>query len=111
MLLRRPALSVRKPPSERLSAHRQTSVPVAVWKRKLCGNSEKVTPLSALNIRDFIARDAVQDVAMASVAPAGILWEYNGAKNREEWCRSETPHPSGPEWYLRLRDRIMGGSR
>lgn len=82
-----------------------------VWKRKLCGNSEKLSSVSTLNIRDFIARDAVQDVAMSSATPAGRLWDATGVRDREEWCRSETPHPNGPEWYLRLRDHIIGASR
>jgi hypothetical protein len=25
----------------------------------------------------------------------------------EKWCEAPTTPPSGPEWYLRLRDRIF----
>ena len=77
-------------------------------KQKLCGISEKFSSGSPLTIRDFIARDAAQDVAMASVVPVDTLWEAVGANERTSWCKGEQPHPDGPEWYLRVRDRIIG---
>jgi hypothetical protein len=82
-----------------------------VLRRKLCGNAEKVSPRSPLNIRDLIARDAAQDLAMASVVPAETLWGFTGARDRSSWCRAEQPHPDGPEWYLRIRDRVVGAKR
>ena len=77
-------------------------------KQKLCGISEKFSSASPLTIRDFIARDAAQDVAMASMVPVETLWEAIGANERDSWCHGEQPHPEGPEWYLRVRDRIVG---
>lgn len=82
-----------------------------VLRKKLCGNAEKVPPRSPLNIRDLIARDAAQDLAMASVVPAETLWALTGASDRDAWCRAEQPHPDGPEWVLRIRDRVVGAKR
>jgi len=77
-------------------------------KKRLCGFSEKFASRTALTIRDLIARDAAQDVAMASVIPDEQIWESTGAADHGGWCKSEQPHSQGPEWYLRLRDRIVG---
>jgi hypothetical protein len=80
----------------------------SVMKQKLCGFTENSPANSALYVRDFIARDVAQDMAMASAVPLDVLWQFTGAQDRAEWCRTALPHSKGPEWYLRVRDRIVG---
>ncbi len=82
-----------------------------VLKQKLCAKAEKASADAALTLRSLIARDAVQDLAMASVVPEDTLWQLIGAKDRAAWCREEKPAPEGSEWYLRLRDRVVGARR
>jgi hypothetical protein len=82
-----------------------------VVKQKLCGIAEKNPPRTAVTIRDLIVRDALQDLAMASVVPADELWKITGSGDRPGWCRGEQAHTDGPEWYLKIRDRIVGAKR
>ncbi len=82
-----------------------------VLKQKLCAKAEKGIADPSPTLRAFIARDAVQDMAMASVVPEDTLWQLIGAADRAKWCREESPVPDGTEWYLRLRDRIVGAKR
>lgn len=79
-----------------------------ILKQKLCGNREKVGVKIALTVRDFIARDAAQDLAMASVVPSIELWSVTNASDQQSWCKVNVPNPDGAEWYLRIHDRIIG---
>ena len=78
-----------------------------IFRARLCGISEKVPSESALSIRSMIARDAARDVAMAASLPTGFLWEAVNADDPTAWCKSDLLYKRGPEWYLRLRDRII----
>lgn len=79
-----------------------------IFKEKLCGIGEKTEKKFPLSIREMIARDAVQDAAMASAVPREELWTMLGAGDRAQWCRTEEPNRAGPEWYLKVRDRVIG---
>lgn len=82
-----------------------------VLNKKLCNRTEKNAASTPLNIRDFIAREAAQDVAMASVLSNDVLWSLTAAPDRAAWCRADVPHPEGPEWFLRVHDRIIGAKK
>jgi hypothetical protein len=55
----------------------------------------------------FLRRNALQDLALAG--PAGFeaaLLAATGAKTTAAWCADTSRPAQGPEWYLRVRDRI-----
>ncbi len=74
----------------------------------LCGSVAPDTDAgAAVTIRAMIARDALQDAAIAG-GRERVLQLAGGA--RGEWCATYVPEKSGPEWLLRVRDRIYRAS-
>ncbi|MBI4874181.1 MAG: hypothetical protein HY822_06065 [Acidobacteria bacterium] len=87
----------------------------------LCGKSEAAAGPAEPTVRTLIQRNARQDAALAAA--------YNRALDREmvvrrlaseaaipdvaAWCSEEKPkRPAGspgPEWYLKIRDRLVRG--
>ena len=74
----------------------------------LCGALLSDTDAGApVTIRAMIARDARQDAAIAGGRER--LAQLAGAE-RPDWCSKHVPQTSGPEWFLRVRDRIYRAS-
>lgn len=73
----------------------------------LCSSVAQDTGAGApVTIRAMIARDARQDAAIAGGRER--MWQLAGA--RPKWCSEYVPQTSGPEWFLRVRDRIYRAS-
>ena len=73
-------------------------------RQALCASSRAAE--NPLSVRTMIVRNAQQDRRMAGTR----LWELIAAPDRAQWCAAYKPHPAGPEWYLRVRDRIFRSS-
>jgi hypothetical protein len=85
-----------------------TASAIAAWRGALCGSSEvRNQRESALTIRDFIARNAAQDVRFAGGVPPASLLSLTGATDRATFCRGARPVRGGEE-YLRIRDALIG---
>lgn len=81
---------------------------VSPWRRTLCGLSDETKPATAaLTIRNFIARNAAQDVRLAGgIAPPALL-SMAGETDRVALCRAANwVHPG--EDYLAVRDVLVG---
>lgn len=66
------------------------------WRAAFCGSPETPAPAGPVTIRSLIRRNALQDVALAA----------NHTSRR--WCDPPGSKDS-PEWYLRVRDALVGG--
>ncbi len=81
---------------------------IAGWKGALCGLSdEKIARQPALTIRNFIARNAAQDVRFTGGVPPVALLSLAGATDRATFCKSTKAVRPGEE-YLRIRDALIG---
>ncbi|HEY3740110.1 MAG TPA: hypothetical protein VGL53_09710, partial [Bryobacteraceae bacterium] len=79
-----------------------------VWRRKFCSIRERTSSKNALTIRNLVERNARQDAALRSGWTVEEVIHLLGIKDRAQLCGDPyTPGPSGPESYLRLRDRIL----
>ena len=79
----------------------------AVLRATLCAGSRSSfsgAAAAAPTVRSLIARDARQDLRIAG-GPERI-WEKIHFTERAQWCSGYHKDSSGPEWFLRLRDRI-----
>jgi len=78
------------------------------WRRALCGFSDETKPAtSPLTIRNFIARNAAQDVRLAGgVAPPALL-RLVGVADRAALCRAANWVRPGED-YLDVRDVLVG---
>ena len=82
---------------------------MAAWARLVCGPSdEKNTPEPPLTIRNFIARNAAQDVRFAGGVPPVQLLRMAGVADRAAFCRRRSRVVSGGEGYLLIRDTLIG---
>ena len=63
------------------------------WRAAYCRAPETFEPVGSLTIRGLIRRNALQDVALAA------------GRSKEDWCGAA--HRDNPEWYLRMRDRLL----
>ena len=78
------------------------------WRRALCGLSDEMKkPAQALTIRNFIARNAAQDVKLAGGIAPPILLRMAGAADRAALCRSGKWCASG-EVIFGVRDILVG---
>lgn len=77
----------------------------AAIRAALCGTmrSKVAGNAGTLSVRALIARDAKQDLAVAG-EPDRIL-QASGLELLE-WCSGYVRDKAGPEWFLRIRDRI-----
>ena len=87
----------------------------------LCGTREPPAPAGPPTIRQMIYRNARQDAALAGAyervlsdeTVAQRLAGEAGMSNTAAWCAEPKPvrgaTASGPEWYLKIRDRLVRG--
>jgi hypothetical protein len=81
---------------------------VSPWRRALCGLSDEMKkPAQALTIRNFITRNAAQDVKLAGGIAPPILLRMAGAADRAALCRSGKWLRPGED-YLGVRDILVG---
>jgi hypothetical protein len=74
----------------------------------LCGSPEATAAKSAqLTSRDLLRRNVLQHIALAG-DKASLRQAFTKVSGLDAaaWCKSPSTPPSGPEWYLRLRDLI-----
>jgi hypothetical protein len=87
----------------------------------LCGQSVRAAP-PGLTIRQMIQRNARQDAALAGAYKNALgsetvlkrLAAEAGIPDAAVWCSdskaaTRPPGASGPEWYLKVRDRLVRG--
>jgi hypothetical protein len=74
----------------------------------LCRSASPQTAVAPATIRAMIARDVAQDAAIAGGRKQ--LWQLADAPPPAGWCSQYVPQTSGPEWFLRIRDRIYRAS-
>jgi hypothetical protein len=81
----------------------------------LCGTRAGPTQAGARNIRRLIARNALQDMALAKALENkygrdSLFWpisELTGATDPAGWCLQPVfPSDRGAEWYLKVRDTL-----
>ena len=77
-----------------------------VWRSEFCTKSEKNPAVEALTIRQLVERNARQDVALfRGRSTVEEVVRLLGVKDVRSWCEGQTA--TGPEVYLRLRDRVL----
>ncbi len=79
----------------------------AVWP-VLCGNASQTGGQGQLTIRERLREYAAQDITLVADRSQldPLFQKISGGVNLKTWCASPKTMPSGPEWYLRLRDGI-----
>lgn len=102
------------PPATKAPADFSARPPLRAY---LCGTTERIAPPSP-TVRQFIHRNVLQDIALArSLEPAkgreAIVrhaFDLLQAEDAKQWCSAgDLPHKSGPEWYLKFREYLLGG--
>jgi len=96
-------------PSANLVSAQSALVPLQNY---LCGKPAPVPQTGPPTIRQMIARNALQDVALArSLEPAlgaahlhQTLLGWIGAPDVKTWCAARLEAPPDPELYLKMRD-------
>jgi hypothetical protein len=78
------------------------------WVSTQCNPKENKAPEPALSIRNFIARNAGQDVRFAGGVMPSQLLRALGISDRAAFCRAGAKGFSSPEEYLRTRDLLIG---
>ncbi|MBK5294968.1 MAG: hypothetical protein JJE04_25240 [Acidobacteriia bacterium] len=99
-------------PVAQLSSAHSALVPLQNY---LCGKPAPAPQSGPLTSRQMIARNAIQDMAMArSLEPAlgaphlhQTLLGFLGATDVKTWCASRLEAPADPELYLRIRDFLI----
>ncbi len=82
---------------------------LAAWRDALCGLSdEKDAGPQPLTIRNFIARNAGQDVRFAGMTAPPQLLRGLSVRDRAAFCRNARLTLAAPEDYLRIRDALIG---
>jgi hypothetical protein len=79
----------------------------AVWP-VLCGTPGKPRGAGQQSNRDRLRDYVAQDLALADGREQieALFQKISGGTTLKTWCTSPKTLPSGPEWYLRLRDGI-----
>jgi hypothetical protein len=74
----------------------------------MCGVAEASgTRPPQLTARDLLRRNVVQHMSLAGdKASLQSAFHKASGMDAETWCKSPSTPPTGPEWYLRLRDLI-----
>lgn len=84
------------------------SAALGVLASYVCGGEQPHVVAGGTRIGELSARNAWQDMALASNLPKETLWSWIGAADRKAWCRAPShPPDAGAEWYLRIRDRLF----
>lgn len=74
----------------------------------LCEGALPAVVTQGERIGELSYRNAQQDVALARTAPKETIWRLIETADQKAWCRAPAgPKEAGPEWYLRLRDRLF----
>jgi hypothetical protein len=85
---------------------RSDSAAMGPLRARFCAEKEQPGP-STMTARALIRRNVLQHLGAKDPQWSSKLLKASGAATMAQWCASKAGPPSGPEWYLKLRDAVL----